>query len=103
MSTSRFLTLGLLLLISLLPSLLHQTRSDDGKGESAGSKGADETPRFDAAFLKVTSGKLKGFRYKLTVRNGSTASLESISSSDIFLGVPFAQPPVEEFRLEVGH
>ncbi len=101
-STSRFLPLGLLLLIILLPFLPHQARGDDGKGEkSAGSEG-DETPRFEAAFLKVTSGKLKGFRYQLTVRNGSTASLERISSANIFLGVPFAQPPVEELRLEVG-
>lgn len=45
----------------------------------------------DSPLVLTENGPVEGFRY--STENGDV---------NVFLGIPYAQPPVDEFRLEVG-
>lgn len=46
--------------------------------------------------VETLNGKVEGFKIDLDDPAG-----EQFSSADIFLGIPYAQPPINELRLEV--
>jgi len=81
----------LLLISSLTPSTAAESTLVEAEGE--------KTP-VESVVVETANGKLRGFRYVLPVNGNATK--DAITSADIFLSVPFAQPPVGELRMEVG-
>lgn len=52
----------------------------------------------DGPLVETLNGPIRGFTFKLPVIQRQKTDIDS---ANIFLGVPYAEPPLKELRLEV--
>lgn len=64
---------------------------------SAAEDDESDAGKLHQPIVHVKNGTLQGFRTKLVL-----AKPGKFNSADIFLGIPYARPPINELRLEVN-